>query len=420
MAFVMPRSILTADQHQNLIQRKYSAKFRLLGYWDLIDVKPLFNVPACVLFAAQSALQGTSREAIAAQLWSARLTTRDLPWDNVSKEFTMTHSKARVIWMGARSALSIEEGASSETRSSVYAKYFRQGATIVPRNFFFVSVSDLGQTVDPDRVYHAKTNEKSALDSKRPWQEVRLNGNVEGRFLFTTAIAHHVLPFCLLTPSPIVLPLEEANGKYYCLTSQLLKRKGYREFAKWMETADAIWSAKRSGKTSHSLLEWLDYSGKLTVQSPLQRHLVLYNAAGTNVSATYCDRSALTLPFVVDTTLYWAAVQRPEEAQYLVAILNSTIVNLAIKPFQSNGLMGQRHIHKKLLDLPIPRYDPEKGIHRDLSQLGTDAHRQATRFANDPVFPTATSLARQRGFIRTALGGLLTEIDILVKVLLGL
>ncbi len=62
LAFVMPRSVLTADQHQNLIQRKYSARFRLSGYWDLWGVTPLFNVPSCVLFAEQSLRPGSSKE----------------------------------------------------------------------------------------------------------------------------------------------------------------------------------------------------------------------------------------------------------------------------------------------------------------------------------------------------------------------
>ena len=46
LAFVMPRSILSADQHQNLILRNYEIgiRLKLTGYWDLWDVTPLFNV----------------------------------------------------------------------------------------------------------------------------------------------------------------------------------------------------------------------------------------------------------------------------------------------------------------------------------------------------------------------------------------
>lgn len=419
LAFVMPRSILTADQHQNLIQRKYSAKMRLLSYWDLWDVAPLFNVPSCVLFAEQSLRPGSSKDSIPAQIWTAQLSGRDLPWDKVADKFSIVKAKASVIWLGKRSALSTNPGAASATRSSTYAKAFKQGATIVPRNFYFVTVDGLNGNPDPDRTYHTKTNEESALDSKKPYREIRLQGNVEGRFLFSTAISHHVLPFILLEPSPVVLPLEESNGSYYTMTTQAMKRKGYREFAKWMEQAETIWKEKRGAKTSHTLLEWLDYSGKLTAQSPTHRHLVLYNKSGTNVSATYVDRNTCGLPFVVDYTLYWHAFSEPVEAHFLAAILNAASVNRAIKPFQSTGLLGERDVTKKLLDLPIPLFDANNATHRKLAELAQEAHQQAQATIHDGNLPVSTSLARQRSYIRTALTDTLAEIDNLVKALLG-
>jgi hypothetical protein len=421
LAFVMPRSVFTADQHQNLIQRKYSAKFKLTGYWDLWKVKPLFNVPACVLFAEQSLRIGSARDAIPAQIWEGQLSGRDLPWNKIADKFSITKATARVIWMGNRSALSTQPGASSETRSSAYAKAFKQGATIVPRNFYFVVIDGLDGRPDPDRLYFAKTNEESALDSKPPYKEVRFRGNVEGRFLFSAAISRHVLPFAFIEPSPVVLPLEESNGAYYTITTQALRRKGYREFAKWMEHADSIWNSKRGAKsTRQSLLQRLDYQRGLTAQSPGHRHLVLYNAAGTNVSATYCDRSALNLPLLVEHKLYWAAFSHPAEAHYVVAIFNSMSVNEAIKPFQTTGLLGERDIEKKLLDVPIPLFNAEKSIHHKLSELGSEAHRHAQALVRDHSFPSGASLARQRAYVRTALERTLKEIDSCVKNLLGL
>src|SRR5271157_449580 len=419
LAFVMPRSILTADQHQNLIQRKYKADFRLSGYWDLWDVAPLFNVPSCVLFAEQSLRHGSVKDSIPAEIWQGRLPGRDLPWVKVADSFSIIKAKARVIWLGNRSALSTGAGAKSETRSSAYAKAFKQGAAFVPRNFYFVTVDDLEGKPDPDRLYAARTNEESALTAKPQYKEIRLNGNVEGRFLFSTAISHHVLPFVLLKPAIVVLPLEESNGSYYTMTTHEIRRKGYREFAKWMEQAEKIWNEKRGVKTSHSLLQWLDYSGKLTSQSPAHRHLVLYNANGTNVSATIIDNEKLPLRFIVDHTLYWVAVKDPHEASYLTAILNSDVVNEAIKPFQATGLLGERHVHKTVLDVPIPTFDTGIALHRKLSELGHDAHRQAQATIADQNFPLGGSLARQRACIRTALGEILAEIDGLVRELLA-
>jgi hypothetical protein len=421
LAFVMPRSVLTADQHQNLIQRKYSANFRLTGYWDLWDVAPLFNVPSCVLFAEQSLRHGTDKDSIPAQIWQGHLLGRDLPWEKVADSFSISKAAASVIWLGNRSALSTESGARSQTKSSAYAKVFKQGATIVPRNFYFVTVDDLDGKPDPKRLYHARTDEESALNSKPPYQEVRLQGNVEGRFLFCTAISHHVLPFALLKPATVVLPLEESNDSYGTLTTDQLKCKGFREFAKWMEGGERIWDEKRGSKSGRqSALQRIDYQRGLTAQSPRHRHLVLYNANGTNVSATRIDNATLPLRFIVDHTLYWTAVKDPLEASYLMAVLNSEAVNEAIKPFQATGLLGERHVHKKVLDVPIPVFDSGIALHRKLSDLGNVAQCQAQAAITDQKFPGGSSLARQRAYIRTALKEKMAEIDGLVRKLLGL
>lgn len=200
-----------------------------------------------------------------------------------------------------------------------------------------------------------------------------------------------------------------------------MRRKGYREFAKWMEQAEEIWKEKRGVKSARqSVLQRLDYQRGLTAQSPTHRHLVLYNAAGTNVSATYCDRQALSLPLLVEHKLYWAAFNYVGEAQFVVAVLNSASVNDAIKPFQSTGLLGERDIEKKLLDVPIPLFNAENAAHLKLSELGRVAHGQAAALIHDENFPSGSSLARQRAFIRTALTDMLAEIDELVKTLLGL
>ena len=420
LAFVMPRSVLTADQHQNLIQRKYAGHFRLTGYWDLWDVKPLFNVPSCVLFAEQSLRPGSAKDTIPAQIWTGQLAGRDLPWEKVADRFSIQKADARVIWLGSRCALSTESGAKSESRASAYAKAFRQGATIVPRNFYFVTVDGFDGSVDPERLYHVKTNEESARDSKPPYREVRMSGNVEGCFLFSSTIASHIWPFALREPWPVVLPVEEHNDSYYMIATQDLKRKGYRDFAKWMDRVEKIWSEKRGAKSSHTAIQWLDYSGKMTAQSPRHRHLVLYNAAGTNVSATYCDRQSLRLPLIVEHTVYWAAFSDPEEAHFVTAILNCVSVNEAIKPFQSSGLLGERHIEKKLLDVPIPLYERTEPVHVRLSELGCSAHAQALTVVNDGNFPGGSSLARQRAFIRAALQDTLAEIDELARKVLKL
>jgi type I restriction-modification system DNA methylase subunit len=55
LGFVMPLSVVAADQHQNLRSRQYKAPIRLTSYWDLRAVHPVFNIPSCVLFASKEA-----------------------------------------------------------------------------------------------------------------------------------------------------------------------------------------------------------------------------------------------------------------------------------------------------------------------------------------------------------------------------
>jgi type I restriction-modification system DNA methylase subunit len=419
LGFVMPRSILSSDQHQKLIRREYDSPFRINAYWDLWDVSPLFNVPASVLFVKQDKNHGSSEDAISAKIWHGALPERNVPWSVAKSKLTLTDETAKVIYLGQRCALSTQSGESAPAKPSKYQRMFKQGATIVPRNFYFVRIPELDGSVDPEKLYWAETDPIQAEQAKEPYRGTKLDGLVEGRFIYSSALAQHLLPFVVLDPATVVLPYELKNGLLHKRNAEALRDLGYREFAKWIAKAEALWREKRGQKADRqNLEEWLDYQGKLTAQKLSQRYLVLYNTAGTNVSAAHLKRDSRRPPFVVDHKLYWAAFSDPEEADYLAAILNSQTVNARIKPFQSTGLLGERDVHKKLLDLPIPVYDSRSKDHCKLAELGAKARGDADSIVKSPGFPAATSLARQRAFVRQHLKATLAEIDEIVRTIL--
>ncbi len=416
LAFVMPRSILSADQHANLRRREYSAPVRIDRYWDLLNVTPLFNVPACVIFASRHYVNAARSYTLPMVEWSGSLgrENKDAPWAAVQDRLGTQNKSARLIYIGRRSALSTEEGRTSPTSSSAYASRFRQGATIVPRNFYFVRVHSMGDSIDPEAVYLAETDPEQAKLAKRPYQDVRLRGQVEGRFIYLTALSKNVLPFFMTDPVPVVLPLEEVQGKLEVKTAGQLDSAGFRHMAKWMRMAQEKWEEKRGEKADkQSCLEWLDYQGKLTRQDLTQRFLVVYNHSGKNLAAARIDRRELSTSFIVDVKLYWVACNSRAEAHYLTAVLNANEINEAIKPFQSMGLMGQRDIHKKVLDLPIPTYDPNKSGHRSLAELGARAESEVATLVTDVELPNP--LGRQREFVRDSLRDTLQEIDAIVQ-----
>ena len=416
LGFVMPRSVLSADQHDNLRKRTYKAPFRLTGYWDLMGVHPLFKVPCCVLFAERGH-PGTLNDVLETRTWEGKLPAKDLPWSLASDHLQWQTGKGGVIFLGERTALSTAGGRRHPNQPSPYAERFRQGATIVPRNVYFVRIRDLELPIDPERIYWAETDPEQAEDSKPPYRDVRLSGHVEGRFIYCTALARHLLPYVLLEPASVVLPVEWNGSRLEVRTAAELKHNGYREFASWMEKAEKVWDEMRERKAvRQNLYERLDYQGELTDQHFDARYLVLYNAAGTNLVATWLDRTSLPLPFVVDHKTYVANCDSSEEADYLAAILNSEAVNEAIKPFQSMGLLGERDIHKKVLDLPIPLYSPSDSDHQTIAGLGARARAATANLLVAAEFPK--HLAQRRAWVRAQLGYLMAEIDGLVRKLI--
>jgi hypothetical protein len=419
LGFVMPRSVLSADQHAKFRDGSHAAPVRLDAYWDLHGVSPLFNVPSCVVYATHVPVGRTTYEKLPALEFEGRLPVRDTPWSEAEPHLTENRRTAKLVSLGGRTAYSTTAKSSVAAPASPYAKLFRQGATIVPRNFYFVRVKDLPAKIDQERVYWAETDPEQAESAKPPYDGVRLSGRVEGRFLFTTALSRHLLPFALAEAPVVILPIEEKDDGIRVLTATELRAGGYRDAARWMAEAERIWAEKRRAKAERqSVYQRLDYSRELTHQSLRSRFLALYNASGSNLSAAAVDCSALPERFVVDHKTYWARCRSQEEADYLAAILNAPVLDEAIKPFQSMGLIGERDIHKKVLEAPIPFFESSKAEHSKIAQLGAEARAEAARVVARGDLPP--SLARRRAVLRRAARATVERIDEAVRTLLGL
>jgi hypothetical protein len=60
-------------------------------------------------------------------------------------------------------------------------------------------------------------------------------------------------------------------------------------------------------------------------------------------------------------------------------VLNTDLVNDAIKSVQTVGQQGERDIHRRPLEeVPIPRYDPADPDHQRLAELSRTAHVNAS------------------------------------------
>lgn len=448
LAFVLPRSFLTADQHANVRSGEASG-FKLTEVWDLDGVSPLFNVPSCVLMATASQPEGEDarrarslpKNGILGSVFSGKLPRSHMHWNDAQAFVAETPTRWYFQELGnaqskkKRSAL-VQKKIMGESGGNVYAPRFKQGATIVPRAFYFVEPQGTvigSQTDVRHRVVNLRTHPLAVEGAKKPWDGISLTGQMQGHYLFRTALARNVLPFALINPPLVALPLVQEDdvdrstgqplpGKLHwrLLSSAELTARGDVEAAQWFGQSEKLWDERRSDsakKQKSSMTDWLDWQKKLTEQPVDAKWAVLYTASGTDASAVATQVEERSLRLVADHKTYVTFVASEGEARYLECYLNCGYINRAIKQFQSRGLFGPRDVHKKILELPWPEFSSSQPSHRRLVELGRLAAKtvQGILGTQQDLELDPRALGRLRSSIRRELSELMGQIDALVE-----
>lgn len=365
LAFVLTRSVLVGSKQHQKFQEKYVAEKGILIYdLEKIDVFRGQSKPACVLFLKPK---------------SKHKKYISMKYFETETKFRMKNYRIPVYPI--------------EKLRSPYHNLFRQGATIVPRPFFFVEfvMGRVGINAVAPLVRSATYNR-----GKEPWKSVSLQGNVERDFIFACVISRNLEKFGLRKFEPVVLPVRiKENGEFEVLPSWKLIEEGYKGVGRWFEKAEEIWSKHlptradslegyipfedipNEKKKESILYGRLNYGHNLIEQEKMKRYLVVYNASGKEVKATVIDTSQkvqfeLTKRvkieakgIVVDTKCYWFSTDDADEAYYLVAFLNSQTLHKKIE-----GFLNERDIHKRPLEVPVPKFDPEDPRHLFLAAYG--------------------------------------------------
>lgn len=394
--FVMPFAALSRKQFAGFRAGAFSTPVSSTSVsfdepWDLHAVKPsFFPVPPCVVFGTRTdqprALTST------AVPFSGRVPVKNCSWAVAAEKLTI----------GAAAA-----GPAAAVASSPYAPRFGQGATVVPRMLFTVEnapASPLGSGAGRRAV-----RSRRSVNEKQPWKSLDpLTGNVEAEFVFPMHLGETILPFRLQAPLEAVLPWD--GTRLFDVDDERLD--DHPGLAAWWREANRLWIANRSSDRL-TLLGQLDYMRKLSLQLPAPQHRVVYTKGGMYLAAARIDDQRV----VIDHKLYWAAASSPEEAEFLLAILNSDALTLAVRPLQARGEHNPRDFDKYIFQLPIPEFDDTDALHRDL--VDAAAHAETVVAAVDlPIM----SFQAQRRLVRGALSedGVAATLDGLVARLLQL
>ena len=287
-------------------------------------------------------------------------------------------------WQGTTGAKDVRRERMAITDTSVsgtspYADRFRQGASIVPRCLFFVN--EVESTTLVRAAQTVKVEPRRGTNDKAPWKALDLTAitgqTIEKAHLFDVHLGETVVPYATLTPLKALLPLKQsdaelpvdANGTGGIHLGGLEQRMRGR----WQQVS-SLWEQHKGPNNPKSLLHWLDYHGKLSAQLEWRKNnkgtpiRVVYTTSGQSTAAIIEDLAA-----IVDTSLYWASCQDHQEAQYLLAIINSRILYETAKPLMAKGQFGARHLHKHLWKLSIPAYEATNTLHQKIAQAGQAA-----------------------------------------------
>ena len=368
IGMVMPHSALQTGQYAKWRTGKWQARrsgislaadFTWKAAWDLERLEPntFFPVPASVVFAQRAGV--------------------------VSPAVPLSGNVER--WRGKAGADDVTRESVGITDTSVvgespYAGYTREGATIVPRCLFFVhetentAIIQAGQTitVDPRR---------GAFD-KHPWRGLDLTAitgqTIESRHVFDVHLGETLVPYAMLEPLNALLPLRagdaqlptDANGVCGIRSNGLERRMRQR----W-QTISALWEQNKSPANKLDLAGEINYLRKLSAQlawrlDPGIRSIrVAYNQSGAPTAAIIYDDEA-----IADYTLFWISCKDIQEANYLLAIINSDALATAVNKYTTANWAGNtRHLHKHLWKLPIPEFDPGNRRHVAIANAGEAA-----------------------------------------------
>jgi len=297
IAFVLPRSIFTSDQHDGLRTGSFKGiSIKLKEIWDLEKVFPLFNVPSCVLIAEKKK-DLTITYPVHGQKINGKLYYKNSSLQEAEVNLSVKEVEFYIHKRGKRSYWDTEKSI-VENKQSYYKKHFFQGASIVPRSFWFVDLKIMPSLGFDPELPPLESSERARREAKNAYKDLVLRGKVENKYFYATLLSTDLLPFGHLGYRLVVLPIEQLENKYKLLNAEDAKKRQYIHLAQWLEKVQEEWEKRRVTKAKGiSAIEWLDYRKKLTSQNPQTKFRILYNTSGTFLCACVVKNEPIEFDF---------------------------------------------------------------------------------------------------------------------------
>lgn len=368
IGMVMPHSALQTGQYSRWRSGMWRKKngqtgmyvdFDVRTAWDLERLEPntFFPIPASVIFAERTG-QGREGKPLAGDVyqWIGETGSDDV----------------------RRVPIAITD--TSKSGDSPYARYSSQGATIVPRRLFFVEESANVPIVQMADLI--TLNPRRSSRDKKPWRDVDLtrisNQTIESDHIFNVHLGETLAPYTTLEPLKAVLPIKHGEKSFDIADSGVaginIGSLRMRMRDRW-RIINQLWEDNKAVANKLNLFQRIDYYGNLSSQlkwreNPGDRPIrLVYTSAGSPTAAIVDDDD-----IIIESKLFWIRCKSLQEANYLLAIINSEGLAEAVNRYTTPNWAGKtRDLQKHLWKLPIPEFDAEDVLHMSISEAGQSA-----------------------------------------------
>jgi hypothetical protein len=318
--------------------------------WDLtaVNAPPFPQANSSVIFGDRLSTEDRRREVSPKPLADSLAISNDesinprMPWSEVQSRLKRAYREKR-----------------QTATNEAYSDAFRNGATLFPQPLV---VFEKAKSLGLGKVYFRTNSGKGA------WNGLERDGRVEERFVRPALFSRLLLPFGITALSNVIAPFSE-DGR--SLDRSLPQGEGAAEFRQYWDLADRDWRKSSGPRPPHSLLDQVDYQGKLSAQlaNEVGKCKVVYRKSGQWLSSAVVESR-----LIADGTLYWYSSPQGEELHYLAAVFNAP----CLADFFSNaGRLSDRDFHTgPVRNLPIPAYDPGNADHANLAAQSELAHEQ--------------------------------------------
>lgn len=258
--------------------------------------------------------------------------------------------------------------------TNYYENNFFQGSVLGPRNFLFVEIIK----IEGDYVY---INHIEFDSSKDQWKVNPLNIlhpekksiKIEKKFLFKVVTSYDIAPFITMSEKNAFLPINRTEEGY-----RLVNDENYLAI-KYFKELDKLYNemTTKMENTITNLWDNIDFRNKLSTTKQLSLYKVVMPAIGTIVKAALVLDSTI----IIDSSLYYIALDSLDEAYFLLGYLNSPCLTFSINIIQSEGAGGGgRNIHKRPFEFKLPKFDSHNQKHQKIVEISKKLYEKSILF----------------------------------------